>query len=303
MSAEHIAVTAGPVLGDGAVQVRLGVVVIPEPVPECRIRILVHNLVCGVAGECIGCQSYEFQRTDDPDVKRPSQGIGPVDGIGIVAVELPEYAESVFGHHFLLSAAVVVAEGEIGPVCCVAAVGIVHRFIRVCEIGIGKGVHAAVRRQGTLSCRIQSYVYLYEIGRSHRDVGRQVVSLVTVVDEHSVVIVVSHGDIIGIPVRTSAEAEVVVVGECIAEKHIVPVRVDALQGFYIVVLRRRISGHGSEFPYTGPYLSYNAYYREDYRVVGKRLFVFRCREFVPELLFPCQFLCRVHEAEIPLGTE
>ena len=47
----HIAVAVGPVLRNAAVEVGLGLVVVAEAVAECRVGVLVHHLVRGIARE------------------------------------------------------------------------------------------------------------------------------------------------------------------------------------------------------------------------------------------------------------
>ena len=101
MSPQHVAVPVGPVLRDVAVEIRLGLVVIAEPVVEGGPGVFVHHLVRGVVGIGVGCQADEMQGLDDSEVELSSDRDGGVPGVGIVGIKFPEDVESVQRHHLL----------------------------------------------------------------------------------------------------------------------------------------------------------------------------------------------------------
>ena len=91
--------------------------------------------------------------------------------------------------------------------------------------------------------------------------------------------------------------------ERVPEKQPVPVRVVVSERGYVVVLGIGVAFESREVPESGPYLPDDPDHRIDHGVVLQRLLVLLCRELVPQLVLPSQFLCGVHQVQCPLRLD
>ncbi len=297
MAADHVAVAVGAVLGYAAVEVGRGTVVVAEPVLEGCVGVLVHHLVGGVVGEGVGCESDEVQRLGYPEVGlRPDGAVG-VAGLAVVGVQFAEDAEAVLRHHLLNSASVVVAQGEPSVVRRVGSVLVVGLLVRVREVGVEERVHGRGRHLGFLPGGLHSEVQPDPVRRLEGHLGVDVVASVVVVDQHSVLVVDSERDIVGVLLGAAAQRKVVSLREGVAEKQAVPVCVHIPQGGDAGVLGGGVALHRGERPDSGPDLADNADDRVDHRVVLQGGGVLVCRELVPEFLLPGKFLGGVHQVQ------
>ena len=122
-------------------------------------------------------------------------------------------------------------------------------------------------------------------------------------DEHTAVVVDASGDVIGVPVRSSAEGEVVVVREGVPEEEVVPVGINPPERREICILGCLVILHGFEVPDSGAYLSGNSDDREESREIILCAHVSPGGELVPELLLPVKLLRGVHQVQTALRTE
>ena len=301
MASGHVAAALAPVLGDAAVEFCLGLVVVAQAVPEGRVGACIYDFVGAVVGVGPGKQAHELQHLEYPYVGLGPEGVGDVHRRRAVQLQFLEYVEAVQRHHFLHSASVVVAQRKVGVVRRPAAVLIAHLLVRVGEVGIFEGVHVAVGALRTLSREIVAYVQLYPARRSQGEAAVDVVALIAVVYQHAVVVVVAQGYVICRLVAASAEREVVVVGEGVAEKFPIPVGRRGGQLLQIGVLPRLVPA--GELSAAGAHLPDYAHDGIYDRIVALRGGVSVSGELVPELLLPGDLLPGIHQLEIPLRTE
>ena len=244
-----------------------------------------------------------MQRLRQLQVQLAPDRRGRVHGFCIVRVKFPEYVESVQGHHLLHAAAVVVAQGEEGLICGIAPVILVWLFVGVCEICVAEGVHIAVRTLGALPGGLHAHVQPDPVTGAHHHIRIQAVTLVSVVDEHSVLVVHAAGNVVGVLVRASADREVVVLGEGVPEQMAVPVRVHLAQGVDGRILGCDVALHRCVAAHAGPDLPDYAHDGKEYRRVAQGCPIAAFREFVPEFLLPVQLLRGIHQVKVALRPE
>ena len=290
MSAGDITVAVSPVLCYGTVQFVLRLVIIAQTVTESRISILVHHLVSPVVRERIGRKTDKFQRFKNLHFNGPPHRIGHVDRSGPVVVELPKYTEPVFRHDLLDSTSVIIAQRKIGVVGSICTIVIICPLIWIGKIGIFECIDITVWRHRRLSCHIVADLYPEAFNRCHGHLCIDAISLVIVAYEHSVVIIEAHCDIVCALVGTSAERKMVIVGKRITEQMTVPISIDITECSYSSILSSCIPLHRCIRSDSRPYLSHNTDNRKYSSRIGKRFLIACLRKFIPEFLFPGQFL-------------
>ena len=244
-----------------------------------------------------------MERPGYPDVNLPPDGVGSVDGPGIIAVQLAKYAESVFRHHLLNSAPVVIPERKIGVVPGISPVPVICFFVRVGKVGVGECIYRAVGAARFLPCRLDAEIQTHAIVRAHCHVCAEIVAVVAVVDEHSVLVVDASGHIVGVSVRAAAQRDVVVLGKCVAEQKVIPVGGLLLEAFEVGILGGPVPGHPGEIAEPRPDLAHDSDHGIKCSGVRQRSPVAAFREFVPQFLFPLNLFCGIHQVHAPLRPE